>query len=309
MKNMVIGVMGLMLILQTTYLLVGGKKTPPDSNPPPAAVPADAVAINPPSISDIYDESKPAAANQQLEKAHNLIASLYEQNQQLEEDAEPSLEKGIEQMMKSPEMKGMLGNRATRQAKRKYAGLLDRLDLSPEQKAVLNELFIQREKAEMNTGMSWMMGDVDNALAQGLAARDQIHQQIEQQFGQQTLDAYRYWEDTEDQRTAVNRMNQKLGEGGVDEQTSEWLVGMMYETQGQFEELDYLDQPENFNPRDFNPEYRNSILEQVDDLHETYVYNAQNYLTPDQLSGYETTLQQQRQELNQFLRFTYQAVK
>lgn len=309
MKNIVIGVMGLLLILQTTYLWGVVKKTPTDSSQPPAAVPAEAVAINPSSITDIHDEAKPADDNKQLEKAHNLIASLYEQNQQLEEDAEPSLEKGIEQMMESPEMKGILDNRATRQAKRKYAGLLDLLDLSPEQKAVLNELFIQREKAEMNTGMSWMMGDVDNALAQSLAAREQIHQQIEEQFGQQTLVAYRYWEDTEDQRTAVNRMNQKLGEGGVDEQTSEWLVGMMYETQGQFEELDYLDQPENFNPRDFNPEYRNSILEQVDDLHETYVQNALDYLTPDQLTSYESTLQQQRRELDQFLRFTYQAVK
>ena len=104
-------------------------------------------------------------------------------------------------------------------------------------------------------------------------------------------------------------MNQKLGADGVDDQTSDWLVGMMYETHGQFEDLDHLSQPENFNPRDFNPEYRDSILEQVDGLHETYVHNARDYLTPDQLSGYETTLQQQRQELNQFLRFTYQAVK
>jgi hypothetical protein len=309
MKNMVIGVMGLLLILQTAYLLVGSKETPSDSKQPPAAVPVEEAAIASPALSDALNESKSADNNQQLEKAHNLIASLYEQNQQLEEDAKPSLKKGIEQMVESPEMKGMLSNRAKREAKRKYAGLLNRLNLSPEQKAKLNELFIQREKAEMSTGMSWMMGDVDTALAQSLVARDQTHQQIEQEFGQQTLDAYRYWEDTEDQRTAVNRMNQKLGAGGVDEETSDRLVGMMYETHGRFEELDHLSQPENFNPRDFNPEYRDSILGQVDDLHETYVYNAQNDLTPDQLTQFETTLQQQRRELDQFLRFTYQAVK
>ncbi len=306
MKNIVIGVMGLLLILQTAYLLVGNKESPSDSKPPPAEVPVEEAAI---ALSDAPGESKPADNNPQLEKAHNLIASLYEQNQQLEEDAKPSLKKGVEQMMESPEMKGMLGNRAKREAKRKYAGLLDRLNLSPEQEAELNKLFIQREKAEMSTGMSWMMGDVDNALAQSLAARDQIHQQIEQEFGQQTLEAYRYWEDTEDQRTAVNRMNQKLGAGGIDEETSDWLVDMMHETHGRFEELDHLSQPENFNPRDYNPEYRASILGQVDDLHETYVYNAQNDLTPDQLTQFETTLQQQRQELDQFLRFTYRAVK
>jgi hypothetical protein len=50
-------------------------------------------------------------------------------------------------------------------------------------------------------------------------------------------------------------------------------------------------------------------LEQFDVLYETYVYNARNDLAPDQLTSFETTLQQQRRELNQFLRFTYQAVK
>lgn len=310
MKNVIIVVLGGLLILQTAYLLVGRGKSSTERTQHASEVSAEVAPEPMVSVpASPVNEEVPKQTTEQLEKAHNLIASLFEQNQQLEEEAKPSFKKGLEQVMQSPEMEGMLKNRAKQQAIRKYAGLLAKLGLSPDQEAVLNELFMQREQAEMKTGINWMTGNIEEAQAQSLAARDQIHQQILEQFGQETLDSYRYWEDTEGQRTAVSRMNRKLGESSVDEGTSDWLVGMMHETQSQFEELDRLSKPENFDPRVFTPEYRESIMGQVDQLHATYVQNAQTYLTPDQLTGYETTLQQQRLELDRFLEFTHQSVK
>ncbi|MCF7849721.1 MAG: hypothetical protein K9M45_12800 [Kiritimatiellales bacterium] len=299
-KNIIIAVQSLFVIGLGAYVVTSNRGGQPEPLPAAQSGIAKENAEAPSSV-----ESKQVQDTKQLSKAHNLIAALYEENQALEKETEPSLEKGIKQLVESPGMQNVIRKDASRKVKHNYAGLFKKLGFGPEQEAALMAMLVDQKVESAGTDIQWMAGNIEEAAKQMVAAREKIHQQILEQFGQEALDEYRYWEATEDERKAVTKMNRDLGENRLDGEASDMLVGMMYDTLGEFKELDYLGQPENFDPRDFNPEYRENIMGQVDQLHGRYLEQAAATLSPLQLATYEATLSQQRKDLEQFLRYTF----
>lgn len=275
---------------------------PPPVTPPPVVENNENEFVDPDSFSDT---SKEEAALNQLKKANELIAALHEANQELEEETEPDIFKGIKQIMESPEIKGMIEQGMTRDMKRRNASLFRWLNLDPAQEDQVMQLMIENGMQEMGRGIQWMTGNIEGANEDMLASRASMHAELEQLIGPEKLEIYKYFEDSRNEREAVSRFNRQLGENKLSDEASDELVGMMYDTRAEYPDLDNLSRPENFNPRDMTPERREDVMGQVEQLHGQYVENARPMLSDDQLSSYEQSLSNQRRQLNGFMEFTH----
>lgn len=306
MKNFLIAILGCAVAGLGAYVVV--LKTANRPEPAPQAPPAAATKTNEPAAAPTAqaakaDESKDARG--MLNEAHGLIADLVKENKALETKTQPSLAQGIKQIVESPEMKGMIRQGIADQVKRSHAALFRRLGLTPEQEAAMTELLVEQGVAGIETGVQWLTGNHEQSAAQIVASREKLYAEIGQRFGAQALTEYQYWEASKNERDSVTRFNQGLGDEALDEATSDRLVNMMYETRGEFPDLEYLSQPENFNPRDMTPERREDVMVQVTELHKRQVEEAAQVLTPSQLRRYEANLSRQRGELDGFLKFTH----
>jgi hypothetical protein len=285
-----------------------GPETPVQTEEPAADTQESLEALMDEALAASEPASVPAEADdafETLKQANDLIAALYEENQALEEETEPSLMKGIKQIVESPEMQGMIRAGMSDEVKRSHGALFRRLGLNPEQEAAMTDLIIAHGMKGIETGIHWMTGNLEESSAQTVAAREELHGEIEKLLGPERLAMYKYWEDTKNERESVQKFNRNLGEEPLDEETSDQLVDMMFEERVHFEELDYLSRPENFDPKEMTPEYREDIMGQVEELHEVYVEEAAPMLTEDQLTSYESSLSRQRKELDGFLKFTH----
>ncbi len=302
MKNVVIAVLGVAVAGLAGYVVVLKHRADPAPAPaerPRAAAPAAPADPPPPA-----PEPAPPAEGQ-LRAANSLIAALYEENKALEKKAEPSLAKGIQQIVESPELKSAIRQGMADQVKRTHAALFKRMGLTPEQETAMTELMVSQGLAGIETGFRWLTGDHETSSAQIVAAREKMFAEVGGRFGPQALAEYQYWEASRNERESAEKFNRALGEMAMDETTSDRLVKMMYDTRSEFEDLDYLSRPENFNPREMTPERRENVMTQVEDLHGRYVKNAAPILTPEQLRRYDASLGQQRLELDGFLALTH----
>ncbi len=312
MKNVVIAALSLTVVGLGAYVVTLKRDSAPAPNEDPVVLEQSVEAAAPERTGDNPDPAPPKPAPtefqpsvDQLKKANNLIGALFEANQALEEEGAPSLARGIKQIVESPELKGMIRQRMSGQVKRSHAALFRRLGLSPDQEVSMMDLLIEQNIAGIETGFHWMTGNHELSSASIVAAREKMHEDILQQFGPEALTEYQYWEATKNERESLTKFNRSLGDATLDEETSDWMVGMMYETRGEFEELDYLSQPENFDPEEMTPEYRKEVMGQVDTLHGRYLEEAAPVLNEDQLTQYEANLARESKQLDRFLKFSH----
>ena len=306
MKNVVIGLLGFMVAGLGIYIvsLKTGEPLEIVATTNLAKPASLEIGLPDPAHSETTPEESGDAAKQ-LEKAHDLIAALLEENQALEDGIEPSLLNGIQQIVESPEMKTMVRAGLTGKMNRAHAALFQSLGLTPSQEEAMKELLVGHSMEGIQTGFLWMLGNHEESSAHTIAAREQLHGEIENLLGSEKLAEYEYWDDSRNERRSVAKLNTALGDDQLDDTTSDELVDMMYDIRGEFPELDYLSKPENFSPREITPDHREDIMEQVKNLHTRFEEEAVQILNPDQLAQYEVSLRQQRKELNGFMKFTH----
>ena len=323
MKNTIITVLGFAVVGLGAYVV--GLRTALKEAPAPAPATASASLaaldtpppppepVKPPSVirssevvfPDPDDFVANGAAVEQLEKANDLIVALHEQNQSLEADAQPSLAKGLQQIVDSPELKDMMRAGMSQGLKRSHGGLFRKLDLSEEQEAVMSEIILDQNIEGIANGIQWITGNVEDSAARMAEAREKVHAGIREKLGVEVLAEYEYWEDSKNERESVRKFNRSLGEAGLDEATNDELVGMLYDARADFPELEHLSQPENYDPREMDAERREDLLGQVEELHGVYLKDAGQLLNQEQLIQLEASLGKQRQELDGFMKFTH----
>lgn len=321
MKNTIITVLGFAVVGLGAYVV--GLKTAAKQAPAPVPASASLAALDtppplpepvkPPSVMrssevvfpDPDDFVANNAAVEQLGKANDLIVALHEQNQSLEADAQPSLAKGLQQIVDSPELKEMMRAGMSRGLKRSHGGLFRKLGLSEEQEAVMSEIILDQNIEGIANGIQWITGNVEESAARMVESRDKVHAGIREKLGVEVLAEYEYWEDSKNERESVQKFNRSLGEAGLDEATNDELVGMLYDARADFPELERLSKPENYDPREMNADRREDLLGQVEELHGVYMQDAGQVLNQEQLVQLETSLGKQRQELDGFMKFTH----
>lgn len=215
----------------------------------------------------------------------------------------------IAKMFEDPEMKQAMA--AQQKAAlgpmidKMYGKLFGDLRLTPDQTASLKEMLLNKQSAGAEIGLSMLSegADADPAKTADLgkkvkAASDAADAEIKTFLGDEKYAQYKAYEKTTADRLAVSGFKDQLGAGAaLTAEQEQQLIDAMSQTRENFKfTTDFSDKsklPGNISTM-FNEENVNRFIQEMDELNQHYVGNAQNILTPDQLESFRKHLNNQQ---------------
>ena len=184
-----------------------------------------------------------------------------------------------------------------------YAKLFSDLKLTPEETATLKEMLLNKQLAGAQIGMSVLSDGTDSAKTLELgekvkAATDAADTGIKAFLGEEKFAQLQAYEKTTADRMAISGFKDQLtGAAARTPEQEQQLVDAMTQTRQNFKfTTAFSDQskgPGNFTTM-FTEQNVNQIIQDMDQLNQHFIGNAQNILTPDQLESFRKYLNQQQ---------------
>jgi hypothetical protein len=211
-------------------------------------------------------------------------------------------------LFKNPEMRDMIKNQQKAvfgpMIDKNYAAFFAGLQLTPEQSASLKDLITKKMLVDANMGMDMLSGDLDSnkrdeLVKQAKTDREAIDAEIKQFLGADNYTQYQSYEKTLPDRMALGQFKDQLASGTTAlnaNQEQQLMSAMATERQNFKFTTDYNDQSK-FNgdfASFFTEEKMNTFFQEQDQLTQRYLARAQNILSGDQLTAYQTFLANQQ---------------
>ena len=184
-----------------------------------------------------------------------------------------------------------------------YGKLFSDLKLTPEQTATLKEMLLNKQLAGAEIGMSVLSEGTDSSKAAELgqkvkAATDAADAGIKAFLGDEKFAQLQAYEKTTADRMAISGFKDQLtGAAAMTPEQEQQLIDAMTQTRQNFKfTTDFSDKSKL--PGDltsmFNEQNVNQFIQEMDQLNQHFLGNAQNILTPDQLESFRKYLNQQQ---------------
>jgi hypothetical protein len=184
-----------------------------------------------------------------------------------------------------------------------YGKLFSDLGLNPQQATALKEMLLNKQLAAAQTGMSMLSGDSDPSKSAELgqkvkAASDTADAEIKAFLGEDKFAQLQAYEKTTPDRMAISGFKDQLnGSAALTPEQEQQLIDAMTKERENFKfTTDFSDKSKvagNF-PAMFNEENVNRFVQELDQLNQHYVGQAQNILSPDQLEAFQKYLNNQQ---------------
>ncbi|HUS37122.1 MAG TPA: hypothetical protein VM680_17385 [Verrucomicrobiae bacterium] len=186
-----------------------------------------------------------------------------------------------------------------------YGKLFSDLHLTPDQTASLKEMLLNKQSAGAEIGLSMLSGgaEADPTKTADLAKKvkagsDAADAEIKAFLGDEKFAQLKAYEKTTADRMAISGFKDQLNAGAaLTPEQEQQLIEAMSQTRDNFKfTTDLSDKTKlagDFSAM-FNEETVNRYIEEMDQLNQHYVGNAQNILTPDQLESFRKHLNNQQ---------------
>jgi hypothetical protein len=184
-----------------------------------------------------------------------------------------------------------------------YGKLFSDLKLAPDQATALKEMLLNKQLGAAQMGMSALSSDSDPSKTADLgqkvkAASDASDAQIKAFLGDEKYAQLKAYEKTTPDRMAISGFKDQLsGSAALTPEQEQQLIDAMTQERGNFKfTTDLADKskltgdPSAF----FNEENVNRFIQEMDQLDQHFVGQAQNILTPDQLEAFQKYLNNQQ---------------
>ncbi|HEY4414623.1 MAG TPA: hypothetical protein VGO57_02935 [Verrucomicrobiae bacterium] len=250
-------------------------------------------------------ERKSKALQEALAETAKAAGEKSQQAEQLQKslaDARTNNNAGVTNpfaaMFKDPKMRDMI--KASQKMvmgpmiEKQYAALFKQLNLTPEQSAKVKDLLQQKMLASADSGMSLMDDSLDATQRADLAKQnkqqaDDYDAQIKEYLGDDNYSAYESYQKTIPDRTAVSQFNDQLGSSAaLSDDQQQQLTQAMSDARSNFKwSTDYNNKP----PTDgnyasmFTEDKINQHEQEQEQFDQQFLAQAQNILTPDQLTA------------------------
>jgi hypothetical protein len=164
-------------------------------------------------------------------------------------------------------------------------------------------MLLNKQMAAAQTGMSMLSGDTDPSKTAELgqkvkAANDAADAQIKAFLGEDKFAQLQAYEKTTADRMAISGFKDQLnGASALTPEQEQQLVDAMTQTRQNFKFTTDLSDKSKLaaNPSAmFNEENVNRFIQEMDQLNQHFVGQAQNILTPDQLDAFQKYLNNQQ---------------
>jgi hypothetical protein len=184
-----------------------------------------------------------------------------------------------------------------------YGKLFSDLGLTPEQTAALKEMLLNKQMAAAQTGMSMLSEDNDPSKTADLgqkvkAANDAADAQIKTFLGEDKFAQLQAYEKTTADRMAISSFKDQLnGAAALTPDQEQQLIDAMTKERQNFKFTSDLSDKSKLmaNPSAmFNEENVNRFIQELDQLNQHFVGQAQNILAPDQLEAFQKYLNNQQ---------------
>lgn len=213
----------------------------------------------------------------------------------------------IAKMFDDPEMKQTLA--AQQKAAlgpiidKTYGKLFSDLKLSPDQASTLKEMLLNKQMGGAQMGLSMLSDGADASKTAELgqkvkAANEAADAEIKTFLGDEKYAQLKTYEKSAADRMAISGFKDQLGvSGALTPEQEQQLVDAMTQTRSNFKfTTDFSDKSKlGADPSAmFNEENVNRFIQEMDQLNQHFVGNAQNILTPDQLEAFQKYLNNQQ---------------
>lgn len=186
-----------------------------------------------------------------------------------------------------------------------YGKLFSDLRLNPDQAATLKGLLLNKQSAGAEIGLSMLSdgAEADSAKTTQLgqkikAASDAADAEIKAFLGDEKFGQLQAYEKTTADRMSISSFKDQLsGSAALTPEQEQQLIDAMSQTRNNFKFTTDFTDPSRA-PGDlsamFNEESINRHIQEMDQLNQHYVGNAQNILNPDQLESFRKYLNNQQ---------------
>jgi hypothetical protein len=214
----------------------------------------------------------------------------------------------LSEMFKNPEMKEVIKHQARATIgtliDRHYVKLFADLHLTPEQSSALKEMVVNRHLGGADVGLSIFSNDMDatkraELVQQARAAHEAGEAQIQEFLGDDAFTQFQDYEKSMSERMAVGGFKDQLGTGPTaltGEQEQQLIAAMAQERENFRFTTDLADRSKFTGDLAsmFTADRMNTYLQELAQLNQQYLNQAQGILTPDQFAAFGKYLQNQQ---------------
>lgn len=184
-----------------------------------------------------------------------------------------------------------------------YGKLFSDLGLSPDQAAALKEMLLNKQLAAAQSGMAMLSGDADASKTADIgqkvkAASDAADAEMKTFLGDDKFAQLKAYEKTTPDRMAISGFKDQLnGAAALTPDQEQQLIDAMTKERQNFKFTTDLSDKSKVTgnlPAMFNEENVNRYIQEMDQLNQHFVGQAQNILTPDQLEAFQKYLNNQQ---------------
>ncbi len=258
-------------------------------------------AANEKILQQVLTETEAGAAAQS-KKTEHLEQSLAaaKTNNPMQGFAAMFKDPGMREMIKS-QQKAVIGPMLDRQ----YGALFQQLNLTPEQTATLKDLLEKKMLAGTDAGFSMLDNTLDASQRADLAKQvknqtDDLENQIKQFLGDASYQTFQNYEKTVPDRTVVSQFNDQLAgtATALSAQQQDQLTQAMGDARNNFKwTTDLNNKPDTANGNFasmFNEDSINRFAEDKARFDQQFLTQAQQILTPEQLTAFQGFQKAQR---------------
>ena len=211
-------------------------------------------------------------------------------------------------MFNNPEMKEMIKNQQKAalgpMLDKNYAKLFSDLHLTPAQSSTLKELLLNKQLGATDMGMSMLSGDLDatkraELVKQSKVASDAADAQIKAFLGDDSYSQFQTYEKSMAERMALSGFKDQLGSGttALSGDQEQQLIKAMTQQRENFKFTTDLSDKSKFTgdfAAMFTEEKMTGFFQEMGQLNQQYLAQAQSILTPDQLAAFGKYLDNQQ---------------
>jgi hypothetical protein len=184
-----------------------------------------------------------------------------------------------------------------------YGKLFSDLKLTPDETTALKEMLLNKQMSAAQMGMSALSGESDPSKTADLgqkvkAASDAADAEIKAFLGDDKFAQLKAYEKTTPDRMALSGFKDQLnGSAALTPEQEQQLIDAMTKERQNFKFTTDLTDKSKFTgdfSTMFNEESVNKFIQEMDQLNQHFVGQAQNILTPDQLEAFQKYLNNQQ---------------
>ena len=217
------------------------------------------------------------------------------------DQSERRMMKSIAMMMENPTMNKVMEASQRGTIGALYADLIEYLNLGEEETKYFMDLLMHRQMKQVDLAMKMMSGELTDEEKQTLtaevsAAADTVKAEMEKFLN--SPDDYAEWEfyeKTIGERMMLSQMDQDLAasDTSLADETYRELLGMMHDEKENFDFTSDLSDQENMDmsAQRFSKENVQNLVDDMQQLNDLIISEAQSILTPEQLAVFIKSLQ------------------